>query len=1016
MYTNPSIFACLEAQYGTNAVASVQTLRPSPTPLYARTPQSRFGANFFTLANRSDIAAIADIAGKRLEGVDVTGLGAGQAQWREVVSRGLSFWNLPAAMIFSHSQANITNDVFTGYADVGMVRTDLLEGLQNPSCTVSRSTPYCYPAGTFKILEPQTFSGFQFNSSTVLYPEWPVAALPHVDVATQKAVATALFALNYSRSDHVNFTRLAQVATFTPPLPYSSLRDMHRQLGWIVNGSCLTSTDTYETIVCTAGTFRKSKAVVTASCAALNVSCKGGYDCVCGPCGAVPPTELSVYVAGAATACAKLTACAEVAQRAGTAVTLTDNWFGDARAALGAPLVASVDFKFHGTTAGTDAPWQPATQNGSAWSLELDTPQRGFWLLEARANGVALPDSPFVVSIVAPLCASANEAPDADGVCVCSAGTKRRGGECDSNTLNVAAAIGGCVGGGTLFIVTVVSLVLWMRARAEAIWRIPLSSVVFADPPEILGRGTFGLVVKGTYRGTTVALKRTLPPDAVAPADVDVSMIGAGSVNKPRRRSARGSGGSLTSAKQLQHLTQFDLTIVEEEESVKGARNSRRASAINRSSMAALETVEVVLAYPMTLVPAEAAPATTSTRQDALTLAAASASGASISLTPQTQTTSSGSFGSSNGLLAFLRSRRRAAALRADFVREMRLVVHLRHPNITTVLGAVLERGTDPILVMECMGRGSLYDLLHNETVVLDSDIVLPIISDVVSGLSFLHAASPPVLHNDLKSANILVDDSFRAKVADFGLSGKSRSSGGQPGTPLWMAPELLRRESGPTTATDVYAFGITLSEVFSRSDPYTGLDGMRVLAEVAHGVVAGALRRPDIGPAVPPMCADLMRRCWAEAPGERPRMSEVAEELKLAMAGDGAATVTSALMQARTRHTGERALLHEVFPPAVAEALAAGRRVEPQHFGCVTVFFSDIVSFTDHCARLSPEKVMDMCAPALWISRLAFTLTQAPIHDAGSTDCIASLTRSPSSTACARSRQSATLTWLWAT
>jgi serine/threonine protein kinase len=251
--------------------------------------------------------------------------------------------------------------------------------------------------------------------------------------------------------------------------------------------------------------------------------------------------------------------------------------------------------------------------------------------------------------------------------------------------------------------------------------------------------------------------------------------------------------------------------------------------------------------------------------------------------------------------------------------------------------------------------------LLHNETVVLDSDIVLPIISDVVSGLEFLHSANPPVLHNDLKSANILVDDSFRAKVADFGLSGKARSSGGQPGTPLWMAPELLRRESSPTTATDVYAFGITLAEVFSRSEPYAGMDGGRVLSEVAHGRPGEPPRRPAIGPAVPPMCVSFMQRCWAESPAERPSMSVVAEELKRATAGDGAATVTSALMQARTRHTGERALLHEVFPPAVAEQLAAGRRVEPQHFDMVTVFFSDIVSFTDISASLPPEKVMAM-------------------------------------------------------
>ena len=470
-----------------------------------------------------------------------------------------------------------------------------------------------------------------------------------------------------------------------------------------------------------------------------------------------------------------------------------------------------------------------------------------------------------------------------------------------------------------------------------------------------------GLVVRGTYRGTTVALKRTLPPEPAAQAALDASMVSAGAVS--RRRSHRGS----SSAKQLQQqqLAQFDLTITKlaEEEAELSTKptprgGSRRASAIARGSTVSLDKVEVVLAHPMTLA---SDAAQTSTRQDALVAAAVSSASAVSASGFQHGEASSGSFGSSRGMLAFLRSRRRAAKLRADFVAEMRLVVHLRHPNITTVLGAVLERGTDPILVMECMGRGSLYDLLHNDTVVLDSDIILPIVSDVVQGLEFLHSANPPVLHNDLKSANILVDDSFRAKVADFGLSGKARSSGGQPGTPLWMAPELLRRESGPTTATDVYAFGVTLSEVFSRSDPYAGLDGARVLAEVAQCRAGAPLRRPSIGPAVPKMFVDLMQRCWAEAPAERPSMSVVAEELKRATVGDGAATVTSALMQARTRHTSERALLHEVFPPAVAEQLAAGRRVEPQHFDVVTVFFSDIVSFTDISASLPPEKVMAM-------------------------------------------------------
>lgn len=73
------------------------------------------------------------------------------------------------------------------------------------------------------------------------------------------------------------------------------------------------------------------------------------------------------------------------------------------------------------------------------------------------------------------------------------------------------------------------------------------------------------------------------------------------------------------------------------------------------------------------------------------------------------------------------------------------------------------------------MQMGSLFSLLHNETVPLSGELILPILQDVAKGLRFLHSASPPVIHSDLKSANILVDAQFRAKVADFGLSQKKK-------------------------------------------------------------------------------------------------------------------------------------------------------------------------------------------------------------------------------------------------
>lgn len=77
------------------------------------------------------------------------------------------------------------------------------------------------------------------------------------------------------------------------------------------------------------------------------------------------------------------------------------------------------------------------------------------------------------------------------------------------------------------------------------------------------------------------------------------------------------------------------------------------------------------------------------------------------------------------------------------------------------------------MLVMEYMDHGSLYDLLHNETMIIEGELLLPILRDVSQGVRFLHSAVPKVIHGDLKAQNILVDSKFRAKVADFGLSQK---------------------------------------------------------------------------------------------------------------------------------------------------------------------------------------------------------------------------------------------------
>lgn len=233
-----------------------------------------------------------------------------------------------------------------------------------------------------------------------------------------------------------------------------------------------------------------------------------------------------------------------------------------------------------------------------------------------------------------------------------------------------------------------------------------------------------------------------------------------------------------------------------------------------------------------------------------------------------------------------------------EFANEAEFLSTLRHRNIVLFHGLGLKAGL-PVIVTEFLPRGSLKEVLADHEVQLPLHQRLSFAADTAAGMNFLHTRSPPRVHRDLKSGNLLVSAAFVVKVADFGTARaapardtqvadlepersvtESKLSADQTatmtsgvGTPLWQAPEVLRQDPRYSGArADAYSFGIVLAEIATRRVPYDDVPsgGPWVLR---NAVLQG--RRPtiteDVAKMMPGYYLSLMRACWATSPDDRP-------------------------------------------------------------------------------------------------------------------------------------------------
>ncbi|XP_024543084.1 wall-associated receptor kinase-like 20 [Selaginella moellendorffii] len=240
---------------------------------------------------------------------------------------------------------------------------------------------------------------------------------------------------------------------------------------------------------------------------------------------------------------------------------------------------------------------------------------------------------------------------------------------------------------------------------------------------------------------------------------------------------------------------------------------------------------------------------------------------------------------------------------RDQVINEVRVLSQVNHRNLVRIWGCCVDTG-EPLVVYEYIPNGTLYEWLHVGRGFLDWRSRLRIALQTAEGLAYLHSAAyPPIYHRDVKSSNILLDNSLVARVCDFGLSrlaepDLSHVSTCAQGTLGYLDPEYYRKYQ-LTDKSDVYSFGVVLLELvtsqkaidFSRDQDDINL-AMYVIARTERGDVMDVVdkrlldfhngdnafevvtRETIVGVVM------LALNCLRESKDERPTMKEVSDEL----------------------------------------------------------------------------------------------------------------------------------------
>ncbi|KAH0875241.1 hypothetical protein HID58_072603 [Brassica napus] len=271
-----------------------------------------------------------------------------------------------------------------------------------------------------------------------------------------------------------------------------------------------------------------------------------------------------------------------------------------------------------------------------------------------------------------------------------------------------------------------------------------------------------------------------------------------------------------------------------------------------------------------------------------------------------------------------------------QFKNEIDILKSLKHTNLVILYGCTSRHSTELLLVYEYISNGTLADHLHGdraEARPICWPVRLNIAIETASALSFLHKSG--IIHRDVKTTNILLDEKSTVKVADFGLSrlfstDQTHVSTAPQGTPGYVDPEYYQCYR-LNEKSDVYSFGVVLAELISSKEAVDitrhrhdiNLANMAV-SKIQNNAVHELLD-PSLGfskdPEVKRMMvsvAELAFRCLQQEREGRPSMDEIVEILK-GIKGENRVTPPPDVVDIEVSGEDDVGLLRHSVPPPVS-------------------------------------------------------------------------------------------------